>query len=359
MNRQAEKMLGVSDEYIEKYFGINYKEMFSNEVRGKMEETIERVKETKSTVDMGEYWVRTDYVLGITGYPILSDDIVGSVVIMANDITEKKAFERQLIQSSRLAGIGELAAGVAHEINNPIGFVTSNTNSLSKYFQRISQVLAKYRELYSNRDDISRKDMIAKIEEIEAFANELKIEKAIKGANQVITENIDGLNRVAKIVKDLKTFSHVTDEKMDPVNINQILDDVLNLVRNEIKYKSEVVKDYGDIRAVSCFSSQLAQVFTNIIVNAAQAIEKNGIITVKTYEQNGNAVINITDTGCGMTKETMENIFNPFFTTKEAGKGTGLGLSITHQIIEKHRGDIRVKSEPGKGTSFEIRLPMN
>lgn len=359
MNRQAEKMLGVSEQYTEKYFGINYREMFPNGAKGKIEETIERVKETRSTVDMGEYWIRTDYVLGITGYPIISGGIVGSIVITANDITEKKAFEKQLIQSSRLAGIGELAAGVAHEINNPVGFVTSNTNSLGKYFKKISQVLQRYNELHGKKDTMSREEMVSKIVEIQALANELRIDKAIESADRVITENIDGLNRVKKIVRDLKTFSHVSDEKTDEVDVNQILDDTLNLVRNEVKYKAEVVRDYGDVRPINCFSSQLAQVFANIIVNAAQAIEKQGVITIKTYEQNGNAVINISDTGCGMTKETMDNIFNPFFTTKEAGRGTGLGLSITHQIIEKHKGDIRVKSEVGKGTSFEIYLPVN
>ena len=196
------------------------------------------------------------------------------------------------------------------------------------------------------------------IDEIIKLKEDLHIEKALKNIDEIVNENIDGLERVKKIVFDLKNFSHTDKEVMEGADVNKIMEDTLNLVWNELKYKAEVVRDLNDIPKIQCFPQQISQVFANILVNGVHAIEGKGTITINTYSQKGLVKIKISDTGCGMNKDTMVKIFNPFFTTKEADKGTGLGLSIAFKIIEKHNGSISVESDPGKGTTFIVALPV-
>jgi len=258
--------------------------------------------------------------------------------------------------ASRLAGIGELAAGVAHEINNPVGFVNSNTFSMKKYFSKIKTMLDFYQNLIE--DNRHKEFMQAYIDKLDILKMELKLDKAIKNIDDIIDENITGLERIAKIVQDLKTFAHFDQEMNSDVNINQILDNTLNLVNNEIKYKATVKKNYTELPPIKCNEGQISQIFANILVNAAQAIEKEGIIEISTYHIDSKIFIEIKDNGCGMPKENLNKIFNAFFTTKKTGKGTGLGLSIVYKIIEKHKGDIKVESELGKGTKFTIILPV-
>jgi two-component system NtrC family sensor kinase len=175
----------------------------------------------------------------------------------------------------------------------------------------------------------------------------------------LMNESREGITRVKKIVQDLKDFSHVgSEDEWQWSNLHQGLDSTLNIVRNEIKYKAEVVKEYGQVPDIECLPSQLNQVFMNLLVNAAHAIEDRGLITIRTGMQGGSVWVEIADTGKGISQENMDRIFDPFFTTKPVGQGTGLGLSVSYSIIQKHHGSINVASEPGKGTTFHITLPV-
>jgi len=281
-------------------------------------------------------------------------DTISAVVVAANDVTEKKRLEEQLLHSSKLAAIGELAAGVAHEINNPVGFVMSNTNTMEEYLKDITEMLGKYRRLRTS--ETSERDALSK--EIEAFEAEIDIDFVMNDMAKISMENKAGLQRVAKIIKDLKSFAHIDEAVTSLADVNALLEDTLNLVRNEIKYKAEVVREYGEVGPIECHAGQLEQVFMNIMVNAAQAIEGKGEIAVKTSQKDGEVVVQISDTGKGIPEDVMPRLFEPFFTTKEVGEGTGMGLSIAYVIVEKHNGSIEAESEVGKGTTFTIRLPF-
>lgn len=257
----------------------------------------------------------------------------------------------QLLQSEKMASIGQLAAGVAHEINNPIGYVNSNLGSLQKYVEALLQLIAAYEKYEA---DLSQEHA----ESLQTLKNEIDLAYLREDINELMTESLGGLQRVKRIVQDLKDFSHVSDSEIQWANVESGLESTLNVVWNELKYKAEVIKDYGNIPEIECIPSQLNQVFMNLLVNAAQAIPERGEITVRTRRVDDRVCIEISDTGTGIPQELMNRIFDPFFTTKPVGTGTGLGLSIAHGIIRKHKGRIDVRSEPGKGTSFQVYLPI-
>ena len=257
----------------------------------------------------------------------------------------------QLLQSEKIASIGQLAAGVAHEINNPIGYVNSNLGSLQKYVEALLRLIAAYEKYEA---DLSQEHA----ESLQTLKNEIDLAYLREDINELMTESLGGLQRVKRIVQDLKDFSHVSDSEIQWANVESGLESTLNVVWNELKYKAEVIKDYGNIPEIECIPSQLNQVFMNLLVNAAQAIRERGEITVRTRRVDDRVCIEISDTGTGIPQELMNRIFDPFFTTKPVGTGTGLGLSIAHGIIRKHKGRIDVRSEPGKGTSFQVYLPI-
>jgi len=262
---------------------------------------------------------------------------------------ELKATQSQFLQHEKMASIGQLAAGVAHEINNPIGFITSNLGSLQKYIDRIGEFLKLQAEGYSDDEDFPL--VIAR--------KKLKIDYIMEDMPALIAESLDGVERVRKIVQNLKSFSRVDQLDYSLVDVNNCLEDTLNIVWNEVKYKCTVNRQYGEIPPSKCYPQQLNQVFMNLILNAAQAIETQGEITIKTWTENAKIKVAISDTGAGIPPENLKRIFEPFFTTKPVGKGTGLGLSIVYDIItKKHDGTIEVASEPGKGTTFTISLPV-
>ena len=180
----------------------------------------------------------------------------------------------------------------------------------------------------------------------------------LEDMESLLAESQDGAERVRRIVQDLKSFSHVDEAELKPVSIADNLDSTLNMVRNEIKYVADVVKQYGDLPMVTCRPQQLNQVFMNLLVNAAHAIEGHGTITVRTWQEGEVVCISITDSGKGIAPEHLNRIFEPFFTTKDVGKGTGLGLSICYDIIHKHGGEILVESTVGTGSTFTVRLPI-
>lgn len=258
----------------------------------------------------------------------------------------------QLLQSEKMAAIGQLAAGVAHEINNPIGYVNSNLGTLKTYVERMLHVLAAYSEAEKFITDP------ASLARLQATKQTTELDYLRQDIIDLLQESREGLNRVTQIVQDLKDFSHVDNAEWDDADLNRGLDSTLNVIWNEVKYKAQVVKDYGDLPLVRCSASQINQVFMNLIVNASHAIQEKGTITLRTRHENNQIMIEIADTGSGMPPEVMTHIFEPFFTTKPVGKGTGLGLSLSYDIIKKHGGHIDVSSEPGCSTSFKIWLPL-
>lgn len=298
-------------------------------------------------------------------YPIKYNDESGMVVTM-HDVTElhratlelQNAYDNlektqlKVFQQEKLASIGQLAAGVAHEINNPIGFISSNLSSLKKYGRRLDEYIAVLQSsLYScsSHPDLSGLD---------SLRQKLKVDYIISDITQLIDESLDGMERVRKIVADLKSFSRVDEVTFTRANINDCLESTINIVWNELKYIADIDRQYSELPLLLCYPQQLNQVFMNLLVNAAHAIEGHGIITVKTDATDEHILISISDTGKGILPEHLERIFEPFFTTKEVGKGTGLGLSICYDIIRKHNGVIGVESEVGKGSTFTVRLPL-
>jgi signal transduction histidine kinase len=262
-----------------------------------------------------------------------------------------------------MASIGQLAAGVAHEINNPTGFVNSNIKTLSGYVEDLLGLLDGYRQLFRDirEMNIENVPMATKISEqmtaISHTENEIDIEYLRSDLPELIEESREGMDRIRKIVMDLKDFAHPEDNQKIS-DINECIESTLNIVWNEIKYKAKLEKHYEDIPPVMCYPRQLNQVIMNLLVNAAQAIDDQGVIKIKTEAIDGNARIIIGDTGKGIPKEHISKIFDPFFTTKPVGKGTGLGLNLVYNIIKKHGGTVSVESELGKGTTFTVDIPL-
>jgi two-component system NtrC family sensor kinase len=272
---------------------------------------------------------------------------------LQNAYDELKAAQSQFVQQEKMASIGQLAAGVAHEINNPIGFVTSNLGTLKKYLGRVTEFLQKQTEIFPREAGDERTIRLAEVR------RQLKIEPILEDLPSLLAESLDGVERVRKIVQNLKSFSRVDQFDHSLADINRCLDDTLNIIWNELKYKCTLKKEYGDLPLTRCYPQQLNQVFMNLLVNAAQAIESKGEIVITTRASETEITIAIADSGSGIPPEDQNRIFEPFFTTKEVGKGTGLGLSITYDIVtKKHGGTIMVASEPGKGTTFVVTLPV-
>jgi len=267
-------------------------------------------------------------------------------------IIQLQEAQDQLLQSEKMASIGQLAAGVAHEINNPVGYINSNIGSLKNYINDLMKLLDTYEKSESVISDSTA------IENIQTIKQDVEIDFLKEDVLDLISESEEGVVRVKKIVQDLKEFSHVGEAEWQWANLHSGLDSTLNIVNNELKYKAEVIREYGNLPDVECIISQLNQVFMNVLVNAAHAIEQKGTITVRSGTENNGVWVEIEDTGKGMDEETKRRIFDPFYTTKPVGKGTGLGMSLSFNIIQKHNGTIEVKSELGKGTCFHIWLPV-
>jgi PAS domain S-box-containing protein len=290
--------------------------------------------------------------------------IIG-IIQTFSDLSKLKQVQSQLLQSEKMASIGELAAGVAHEINNPVGFINSNLTTLDEYRQDLTELINSYlnlEELAARHPALSDdRDVAATLEAIRTLKDKIDLEFILDDFDKVIAESREGTDRIKKIVQALKDFSHVDQAELKWANLNKGLESTLNIVWNEIKYKATVKKDYGDIPEVCCYPQQVNQVFMNILVNAAQAIEDKGEIGISTRSLDGDkpmVEVRISDTGKGIPPENLPRIFDPFFTTKPVGKGTGLGLSMAYNIIKNHDGEIKVESEVGKGTIFIITLPV-
>ena len=260
----------------------------------------------------------------------------------------------QLMQSEKMASIGQLAAGVAHELNNPIGFVHSNLGTLDGYVHDLMAIINAYDTLLCKTGETNPHD-----EEVRRLLEQHDFAFLKGDIFSLIAESKDGLGRVRKIVQDLKNFSRVGEQEWQEADLHQGIDSTLNIVWNELKYKAKVVKEYGDIPHAFCLISQLNQVFMNLLVNAGHAIETQGTITIRTSRHGDDSIcVEISDTGKGIAPEHINRIFDPFFTTKPVGKGTGLGLSLSYGIVKRHGGRIEVESIEGQGTTFRLVLPI-
>ncbi len=269
---------------------------------------------------------------------------------LKNAYAHLKTSQAIILQQEKMAGIGQLAAGVAHEINNPIGFISSNLGTLGRYVEKLTKFITLQTLAISS---------LKVKEDLKEAEKELKLDYILKDIKELVKESIDGAHRVAKIVSDLKNFSRADgQEERALTDINGCIESTLNIIWNELKYKATVKRKYGKIPLTKCYPGQLSQVFMNIFINASQAIDKSGDITINSWQNEDSIFASISDTGCGIPKKNLSRIFDPFFTTKDVGMGTGLGMSISYEIIKKHNGEITAQSEVGKGTTFTVKLPI-
>lgn len=269
-----------------------------------------------------------------------------------------KENQSQLIQSEKMASLGQLAAGMAHEINNPIGYVMSNLETMSKYVNVFETMLCEYERLsisVSHGDRASETAILEKIRSLELSTKAYFIREDIMN---LLKESNEGASRVKEIVQGLKNFARIDEAVLKYANINDCVEDALRMVWNELKYKCHVKKELGEIPVIQCYPGQLNQVFMNLFMNAVQSISEKGEISISTSATEKEIVITISDTGIGIPKENLTRIFDPFFTTKPVGIGTGLGLAISAGIIKKHLGTINVYSVVDKGSTFTISLPV-
>ena len=280
-----------------------------------------------------------------------------------NENMEKiRMLQSQLVQQEKMAGIGQLSAGIAHEINNPLGFTQSNLGTLKKYLDKIKFFLETLKSCESTLQAENNETLQEFIDNIRASRKKNKIDIIYDDIEDIIGESIIGLQRIEKIVKSLLGFARTSISlELDDYDLNKGIRDTLAIANNEIKYFAKVVEDLGVIPSLKVAGGSINQVLLNLILNAVHAIKmtsQEGILTLRTFEKDGSVFCEITDNGIGIPKANFENIFTPFFTTKPVGMGTGLGLSIAYDIIvNKHAGQIEVKSELGKGTTFTLILP--
>jgi len=323
------------------------------------------------TPDNRLIWVvdRTKVLRDAAGKVLFYDGVLTDItdrktqqLALARNLSEQRELNHrleeahnQLLQSEKMASIGQLAAGIAHELNNPIGFVHSNLGTLDGYVRDLMDIIAAYEALANTAAEDS--PLLGKIR---VLREERDFNYIRDDITQLMHESKDGLGRVRRIVQDLKNFSHVSEQEWQWADLHEGLDSTLNIVWNELKYKCKVVKEYGDLPKVHCMISQLNQVFMNLLVNASHAIEKQGTVILRTNALGDDEVcIEVVDSGKGIAPEHLTRIFEPFFTTKPVGKGTGLGLSLSYGIINKHNGRIEVDSTLGQGTTFRVIIPIN
>ncbi|MEJ2202236.1 MAG: ATP-binding protein, partial [Desulfuromonadaceae bacterium] len=281
------------------------------------------------------------------------------VVAILQDITERKTAERELkkaqellIRQEKMAALGQLAAGVAHEINNPMGFVICNLATLKKYLDRLTGFITIQNKVLTQVDETL-------LEQVSNARKYLKIDYIIEDVEQLLEESLDGANRVRHVVKRLNHFSQLDQDDLALVNLNEILETSIQVAWNEIKHVATLNRELGDLPPLECHPQQMNQAFLNLLLNAAQALDDHGTITVRSWQEDSRVSVSVKDNGKGIPAELLPRLFEPFFTTKEVGQGTGLGLATSYGIVKSHGGEITVQSEPGKGSTFTVTLPLS
>ena len=263
----------------------------------------------------------------------------------------------QLEHSERLAAMGQMAAGVAHEVNNPAAFVTANLTAQTEYVESLQRCFAELREQAEEVGEPQRA-------RFEAIVDRHDAENLLSEIATIGSENLEGMSRVCSIVRDLKNFSRIEKDVVELVHLNEVVNAACALVHNQVRFKANLIKDLGSPAKIAADPGKLTQVVMNLLLNAAQAMPDDGgldqnFIQIQTFTREGQAVISVSDSGCGIPEEIQAKIFDPFFTTKERNRGTGLGLSLCADIIRQHGGDIRVSSTVGRGSRFEVVFPQD
>jgi two-component system, NtrC family, sensor kinase len=282
-----------------------------------------------------------------------NQDLAAANEALNQTVSDLKETQDQLIQAEKMASLGQLTAGIAHEINNPINFVSANIQPLKDDLKDILEMVGVYEKVI--KEHLPKKEA----EELQQLKENIKIDTSLKEVNDLLKGMEEGAKRTSEIVKGLRNFSRLDQNVFLSANINESLDSCLVLLNNSYKNRIKIERQFGEIPEVDCLPGQINQVFMNILSNAIQAIPNEGSIFVKTWRVDGNVKISIRDTGIGMSEEVQKKIFDPFFTTKGVGKGTGLGMSISFGIIQKHNGKIELFSKPGQGTEFIVTVPVN
>lgn len=340
--------------------------------RAVMESGVPRLffEEQQTTTSGETVWLRTSKV------PLINDEHeTFGVLGIYEDITEYRRIEadnrvhvaeltalntmlieaqNQMLRSVKMASVGQLAAGVAREIDNPFAFISSHLMALKGHVQELLNVVDAYQK--AEPALAAQGELLIAIKQAKSAANLDFLQHDILN---LISESLDGVQRARTIVDCLKDFSQVDTVEWLPANLEKGLESTLNIVWNEIKYKAKIKKDYAGIPEIECLEPQLKQVFLNLLINAVQAIDERGTITLRTGFDEQAVWLEVADSGKGIEPEHLDKVFDPFFTTKPAGKGTGLGLSLAKNIVQRHRGQLEARSKPGKGSVFRVTLPRN
>jgi two-component system, NtrC family, sensor kinase len=280
-------------------------------------------------------------------------DLATSNEALNQTVSDLKATQDQLIQAEKMASLGQLTAGIAHEINNPINFVSANIQPLKDDLKDILELVDVYEKFM--KEHLPKKEA----DEVRQLREKIKMDMTLQEVNDLLKGMEEGAKRTSEIVKGLRNFSRLDQNVFLSANINESLDSCLVLLNNSYKNRIKIVRQFADIPEVDCLPGQINQVFMNILSNAIQAIPSEGTIFVKTWQEDVMVKISIRDTGTGIPEDVQKKIFDPFFTTKGVGKGTGLGMSISFGIIQKHNGKIQLFSKPGEGTEFVVTIPIN
>jgi len=311
------------------------------------------------TQDKQVRWIRETVknMVNEQGVPSLIEWVIHDITdnkILREDLKQAR---NQLLLSEKLASIGQLTAGIAHEINNPVGYISNNLEILRTYTTEYQVIFAKNEQLKQSieHNDLERAKAI--VNELSMYEQEINLDYMTSDMDKLLQHTAKGMDKIQKIVLGLRTFARRDIDVVEQVDIEMVLEGILSIVLNEIKFKAQLTKEYAKLPPVRCNAQELGQVFINLLTNAAQAITDRGQIKIKTYTTSTHACIAISDTGCGIPLENLDKLFTPFFTTKKAGVGTGLGLSISYDIIKKHGGDILVNSQAGQGATFTVLLP--
>ena len=323
----------------------------------------ERFKSAESAITRAD---GTVVPIGISCAPVTNaeGDGLGAVAVFS-DLTEIRALQRQVLQTEKMASIGQLAAGVAHEINNPMGFIHANLFQMAEYLSDLRGVWDRVEKLRAAaaRGDLAEVQRNA--EELDEAAAEVDVGFVLSDLAKAIRESQEGSERIRHIVQDLRDFSHRETGERILADVNHCLDSTANIVWPMMKHMVTLEKDYAELPSVSCFPMQLKQVFMNLLVNAYQAVEERGAaeegpgrVVLRSESRPGEVAVSVRDTGVGIDPLNLDRIFDPFFTTKKVGSGTGLGLSTCYSIVERHGGRIEVDSEVGQGSIFTVILPL-
>jgi PAS domain S-box-containing protein len=325
-------------------------------------ETGERFKGLESTLTRAD---GTAVPIGISSAPVsdAAGNKLGAVAVFS-DLTEIKLLQRKVLQTEKMASIGQLAAGVAHEINNPMGFIHANLFQMAEYLTDLRRVWDEVGALQAAVAGGDHTDIQQRSNELAAASKEVNVDFVLSDFAKAIRESQEGSERIRHIVNDLRNFSHRDSEHPVLADVNQFLDSTAGIVWPMMKHLVVLEKEYRDLPRVYCYPMQLQQVFMNLLVNAYQAIEERigdsgetGAIWLRTEPRAGGVAIIVKDTGVGITAENLDRIFDPFFTTKKVGMGTGLGLSTCFNIVERHGGSLVAESQPGVETAFTVWLP--